>query len=539
MANRLLRQALQQKQKINMEREEAATRSLKRFGQGVYFHYTSWRNANSIIKSNRLVLSPTIANSSEERNTTKKYSFYASFARTMQNAFFSHIRGAVIVFDAQKLKSRYEIKPVDYWERMWLRSREVTLNPSNFVGRESEDRLFSAKPIIPLPINSIKEVHATYDTREDLPKLVAACKKLKIPVYVHRNEKTVHQLSVRAEDHVPVSEIVSLERERAKKYRGQKPYGGMRNYDRNLKAILNVYHAKKYYDLTKETRSVVSWWNGGDISASDFANSLSADIGNSKSLGSEGDKKKIARIILIMRKHKLDYRSLYNYLYEKYSRLRDEYYAAKQTEHKRKFGAVSAIIKPLYATVYLYEGDTGLFFSTDKRSFKLSKGKKYALYSDDERGLYLIGSMDRYERDVPSYNFKTLTKKVYEEILAMSATLNKSAIFTERDLNLKSRAPYSEHSSAKPVDHKLYEKFIKKAKKKFEKWPSRVATWWVVRQYKKAGGEFSKATPARNYNGYNWVEGDVLTTERERIQQIKARIASLNNTHKDKTNEHI
>jgi hypothetical protein len=325
--------------------ETAASGSLKRFGEGVYFHLTPTHHAVSIVQGNKLVLSPTMANPSEQRNASDKYSFYASFARTPESAFFRYIRGAVIVFDARKLKAKYEIKPTDYYERMWLRAREVTLGPDKNQTRESEDRLFSSKPIIPLPKGSIKEIHAYYlrasnnQSIADLPKLVSACKKLKIPIYVHRNEETVRKLSLKKSDHVPISEIIESERERSKKARENPDYyhrsGG---YDRTLKAILNVYHAKKYSDLTKETMSTCKWWSPSQIASQDFANGLAADFHNSKSIGDAKTKNRVAKIIAIMRKHKFDFKSLYEHIYSKYRGFSDEYYAEEQRKYEAQRG---------------------------------------------------------------------------------------------------------------------------------------------------------------------------------------------------------
>jgi hypothetical protein len=48
----------------------------------------------------------------------------------------------------------------------------------------------------------------------------------------------------------------------------------------------------------------------------------------------------------------------------------------------------------------------------------------------------------------------------------------------------------SKHKKSEPKDPKLWASCIAKAKKKFDKYPSQVANWWVSKCYTKAGGKF-------------------------------------------------
>lgn len=312
----------------------SATNSLKRFGEGVYFHLTSWRAARSIVEDQTLRLVPAIANKSERDASMSKYDYYASFARTPTSGFFHAPRGVIIVFDAPKLKAKHKIRPVDYWERMWLKGRQVTSPAGQLQTRESEDRIFSSKPEVKLPSGTVKEVHVQYQAVKDLPKLVIACKKLKIPVYVHKDVATFKALSIDPKDMVSIKEIGKGEKQRREKDGSPWP-----TYDRTatkIEAIINLIQAKKYSHLGKHTIRLAYYWRPGmDIYKSDFVNGLSADIHNDKN-GTDKIRRQIATIIAFMKKNKFDYGELYDFLGEKFERLSDEHYAKETANLKDK-----------------------------------------------------------------------------------------------------------------------------------------------------------------------------------------------------------
>jgi len=312
----------------------SVTNSLKRFGRGVYFHLTSWKSARSIVEEHTLRLVPAIANKSERDASMSKYDYYASFARTPTSGFFHAPRGVIIVFDAPKLKAKHKIRPVDYWERMWLKGREVTSPAGQLQTRESEDRIFSSKPQIKLPKGTVKEVHVQYQAVKDLPKLVIACKKLKIPVYVHKDVSTFKALSIDPKDMMPVKGIGEGEKKRRAKDGVAWP-----KYDRTatkIEAIINLIHAKKYSNLGKNTtRLAYHWMPGADIYKSDFINGLSADIHNDKN-GTDKIRRQIATIISFMKKNKFDYGELYEFLAEKFERLSNDHYAKETANLKAK-----------------------------------------------------------------------------------------------------------------------------------------------------------------------------------------------------------
>ena len=75
----------------------------------------------------------------------------------------------------------------------------------------------------------------------------------------------------------------------------------------------------------------------------------------------------------------------------------------------------------------------------------------------------------------------------------------------------------------KPSDDDLYQQVVADAKKKFDVYPSAVANGWVVQEYKRRGGKYSKVTKGdvkgHDFHGNQWTEGEgggksTLTSER-------------------------
>jgi hypothetical protein len=58
----------------------------------------------------------------------------------------------------------------------------------------------------------------------------------------------------------------------------------------------------------------------------------------------------------------------------------------------------------------------------------------------------------------------------------------------------------------KPKNKKLYDSIIVKAKKKFSVWPSAYASGWVVKEYKKQGGEYIGPKPSKSSGLQRWFD---------------------------------
>jgi hypothetical protein len=91
---------------------------------------------------------------------------------------------AMFVIDGNWLNSRYRTRPIDYWDRAWLQSNGTRT-------RESEDRVFSKTPDI--PIDGVLAVHVLLKERSEnrspeVRTILITAKKLGIPAYLYSNE---------------------------------------------------------------------------------------------------------------------------------------------------------------------------------------------------------------------------------------------------------------------------------------------------------------------------------------------------------------
>lgn len=61
-----------------------------------------------------------------------------------------------------------------------------------------------------------------------------------------------------------------------------------------------------------------------------------------------------------------------------------------------------------------------------------------------------------------------------------------------------------------PLDTKLYEQVKREAKRRFDVWPSRYATWWLSKEYVKRGGRYARENPALSWHLRNEDAAEIL-----------------------------
>lgn len=158
----------------------------------ILYHYTSLQTLDKILKSNKLKLTADIGSDVENAKGKKGYPFFLSTTRSKVGDYHKYVgRNAVmLVLDGQYYSQRYPVKPIDYWDRMWQASLESP-HPYNWRTRESEDRIFSKTPSI--PIDGIKAAHILIDSKKFdagyiLRRVILDSKKRNIDIYVYDNE---------------------------------------------------------------------------------------------------------------------------------------------------------------------------------------------------------------------------------------------------------------------------------------------------------------------------------------------------------------
>jgi hypothetical protein len=152
----------------------------------ILYHYTSTQNALRILQAGVFKLSSAFATKSEEEMHPKGMPYFLSTTRSKMGDYHRYVgtAGVMFVLDGDWLNSRYKVSPVDYWERMWLRSPDRT--------REAEDRIFSDKPSMSL--DCVTEIHAIIKEQDEwrspaTRQLLLLGKKRGIKTYLYSDEK--------------------------------------------------------------------------------------------------------------------------------------------------------------------------------------------------------------------------------------------------------------------------------------------------------------------------------------------------------------
>lgn len=152
----------------------------------IAYHYTSINSAAKIMSGGEFVLSRSTGNPSEEAYAPPGYDYFLSTTRSKVGDYHRYASNGAVMFvlDGQWFNSRYVTKPVDYWAGMWQHSPDRT--------RESEDRVFSKTPTIPLTgVTAIHLFLSKPDKRKSplSRNILLAGKKLGIPVYIYNHEQ--------------------------------------------------------------------------------------------------------------------------------------------------------------------------------------------------------------------------------------------------------------------------------------------------------------------------------------------------------------
>ncbi len=238
----------------------------------ILYHSTSLYNVLSILKNNKLQLTPDLGTNAEVKLRKKNRMYYMSFARSKMGDYHqpSQYAGnlALLVFDGRQLKQDgYTGNPVDYWG--WGDKDEM------------EDRLTSTKPYIENASRYVKEIHVFYKKEADeefkaksvrwLRAAYLMAKKLGIEMYVYDDIEAFKLLNK--------SKAVSISTLKYDLSQPQvKPYSRVsKNYFAPYIELLSVSDRSK---LSKDARNLL--YNMDGYYKDDAKRSLAADIHNSR-----------------------------------------------------------------------------------------------------------------------------------------------------------------------------------------------------------------------------------------------------------------
>jgi hypothetical protein len=241
----------------------------------VLYHFTSVLDAVSILQQKQFKL--TFAGNESEARHQQGYDYYLSTTRSKVGRYTVHEsywQGVVFTLNAAWFSHKYKIKPIDYWGR-------------SFDGdRESEDRVISNKPTMPLDMKqAILSIHIYIkDQKEDaklgnfVRKIIMQAKLNKIPVHVY-GDKTAF-LTQNTKKATPLNQIQN--------YLNRKPdedgISGSRHNDykeksakRDLAPYMELLYKKATKHLSPQARSALY-----NLRYPDAIHGVQARIHNSK-----------------------------------------------------------------------------------------------------------------------------------------------------------------------------------------------------------------------------------------------------------------
>jgi len=151
----------------------------------VLYHFTSAQFAAQIVRDGKFHLTMAVGNETEER-FAKGTLFFLSTTRTRSNIFATRTKGGsevMFVLDADKLRSRNKMVPVNYWD-------------DNQKHSEAEERIISDKST--LSLDCVIAVHCNTGINDEariksngmfLRALAVQCMKKNIPIYAYGKKK--------------------------------------------------------------------------------------------------------------------------------------------------------------------------------------------------------------------------------------------------------------------------------------------------------------------------------------------------------------
>ena len=254
-----------------------ANEFLSESATSIVYHYTSTNSAARVFKDGEFRLSSTSGNRSEEQYAPKGYPYFLSTTRSKVGDYHRYAGSSAVMFvlDGNWLTQRYPVKPIDYWDRSWIHSPDRT--------RESEDRVFSKSPGI--PIDPITEVHVLLKDQSDFRSpltryIMIESKKRGIPTYLYIDENDWRLQNKRKA--VSVSAAANVLKGQQQSNRFQRPTRGVNGYGRS--SILNWIELIKKQpgqplskDADKLRYNLQYYGDMGNQLANDLANARKPD----------------------------------------------------------------------------------------------------------------------------------------------------------------------------------------------------------------------------------------------------------------------
>lgn len=361
------------------------------------FYYTSLKSAHSIMKENKINLTPTIKGKVERDMGSKKFYFMSLTRSRLGGYHVDSNSGVLFKVNGSKLNNTYSGKAVDYWN---------SGNTSVPGDDEMEDRLFTDKDSIPF-MNYVEEISVLvateYGTHENpyvLP-IYKLAKQYDIPVYVYDNNK----------DWIGNNKKNALSFDQIKSFRGEmKSHPRIRSKRQStITSLIELFYKKSENELSKDSKEALR-----SMEYDDFTKSVMIDIHNETGMNSKGSTDSVKKLITVMKQN--GYRKLEDFIED----IKSKWEIIKKKEEKVRF--LKSNRERIRILVDLLRGGSELDlapFGGDRDNVKMIlRNLLFGLYRHDaipEEALEL--HHDLVDRDLSSYQLERYVNNIVRIIL--------------------------------------------------------------------------------------------------------------------------
>ena len=157
----------------------------------ILYHFMYSQYVLDMLQKNKLNMVAAIGKDSDYKINKNKF-FYLSTTRSKSSGFRKG--DSKIVLDGRKLKQRYKITPVDYWNWPKNDKRDTSAYIYSMKSLEQEDRIVTDKPSIPNAKDYILGIHIYVRNKigTDVKKIIDICEKENIPIFIYDNQQNFY-----------------------------------------------------------------------------------------------------------------------------------------------------------------------------------------------------------------------------------------------------------------------------------------------------------------------------------------------------------
>jgi len=157
----------------------------------ILYHYISSAYILDMLQKNKINMIAAIGTDSDYVINKNKF-YYLSTTRSKSSGFKKS--DSKIVLDGRKLKQKYKIVPVDYWQSDKSDKQDTSSYIYSMQGLEQEDRIVTDKPSIPNAKDYILGIHIYVGNkiRNISKQIIDICEKENIPIFIYDNRQNFY-----------------------------------------------------------------------------------------------------------------------------------------------------------------------------------------------------------------------------------------------------------------------------------------------------------------------------------------------------------